>query len=158
MHNPILVKSFLASGAIAAMRAVKISAAGTVAQASAASDAVIGVSDRLAAASGEPVDVVLSGIAEVQAGAAITVGALVTVDSNGKVVTATLADTFAAGTYPVLTPGAFPTLSEGALTGGTLPSLSAGTAPSYTAATDRVLGIALEAATADGDIIPVLLK
>lgn len=141
MSNPTLVKNFVASGAIAAHRCVKISASNMVAQASAASDALIGICENLAAADGERVDVVLSGIAQAQAGGSITIGDYLTCDSNGKVVTATRGAAFDAGE--------FPTLIDGALTGGELPSIASGGG-------NHLIGIALAGASS-GDIIPIII-
>jgi hypothetical protein len=116
MSNPLLKKNFVAGGAIAAYRICMFSGAGTVVQASAASSMAIGVSDSIPAASGERVDVQTHGVGEVEAGAAITVGALLMSDAQGRAITAAAA----AGTNV------------------------------------RVIGIALEAAVAAGDIIRFL--
>jgi len=88
MSNPILQKNYIAGGAIPAFTVVKLSADNGVVAAAAVSDALIGVSSDIAAASGERCDVIVSGIANVLAGAAITRGALLTVDSSGRAVTA----------------------------------------------------------------------
>lgn len=116
--NPLLYKAFAAGAAIAARRIVKFSAAETVIQGAAATDSLVGVSSDIAAASGENVEIVTHGIAYVEAGAAIAIGALVTSDSVGRGVTA---------------------------------GPAAG-------ANNRTIGIALEAASAAGDIIRVLLS
>lgn len=88
MSNPTLQKSYIAGGAIPAFTVVKLSADTGVVAAAAVSDFSLGVSGDIAAASGERCDVIMSGIANVLAGAAITRGALLTVDSSGRVVTA----------------------------------------------------------------------
>lgn len=88
MSNPILQKNYIAGGAIAAFTVVKLSADNGVVAAAAVGDALIAVSGDIAAASGERCDVIMSGIANALAGAAITRGALLTVDALGRVVTA----------------------------------------------------------------------
>ncbi len=118
MSNPTLLKSFSAGAAITAFRLVKLSAAETVIQSAAAADSSIGVANEVAAASGERQDVVLAGIAFVEAGAAVSLGALVMSDASGRGIAATAA----AGSNV------------------------------------RVIGTALDAATAAGDVIRVLLS
>lgn len=118
MSNPILLKNFTAGAAIAPFRAVKFSAADTVIQAAAASDASIGICSEVGPASGERCDIVLIGIANAEAGAAISGGALLTSDATGRVIAAAPA----AG------------------------------------ANARVIGLALDAAVAAGDIIRVLIS
>ncbi len=90
MRNPGLVTNHTADAAIAAYRIVKFGAAdGNIAQAAAAADLSIGVTDRIAAAvGGDRIDVVRSGIAEVQYGAAVTRGQKLTSDANGKAIPA----------------------------------------------------------------------
>jgi hypothetical protein len=89
MLNPILTKNFNAGAAVNAFRIVKMGADdNNVIQAAAATDALVGVSTCLAAASAEPVDVILSGVAEVTYGGNVTRGALLTSDANGKAVAA----------------------------------------------------------------------
>ena len=89
MSNPVLAKNFVAGAAVAAYRFLKFdSTDGTVIQAAAATDAIIGASTDIAAASGERCDAVTVGIAKVESGGTITRGALVTADSNGKAVAA----------------------------------------------------------------------
>ncbi len=91
MSNPTLLKSFTAGAAITAFRLVKLSAAETVVPAAAAADASIGVANEVAAASGERQDVVMAGIAFVEAGAAVALGALVMSDASGRGITAAAA-------------------------------------------------------------------
>ena len=87
--NRTLVKSFVAEAAITKRRIVKFGAAnGQVLQAAAVADAMFGVAGELDAAINERVDVQVAGIAEIEAGAAITRGALVTADANGRAVAA----------------------------------------------------------------------
>lgn len=89
MNNPGLIKTFVAGAAVAAYRIVKFGASDSaVLQAAASTDAPIGVTGILGAASGERVDVILSGVAEVEYGGTITRGALITADANGKAVAA----------------------------------------------------------------------
>lgn len=85
MHNPELTKTFAAAGPIGAYRCVTLQNEGVIAQVSEATQPVLGVMDRLPAASaGDRVDVVLLGIAEVEAAVAITAPALVVSDAEGK--------------------------------------------------------------------------
>lgn len=92
--NKSLVKSFKATAAIAAYIAVKFGADDqTIALATAVGDLTIGFTNEIAATAldvtnGNLVDVVLEGIAEATAGAAITRGARLTIDSIGRVITA----------------------------------------------------------------------
>lgn len=86
MSNPILLKSWTAGAAINAFRFVKLSAADTVIQAAAVSDAIIGASNEVGAASGERQDVVHVGIVFIEAGAAFALGAELTSDSVGRAV------------------------------------------------------------------------
>lgn len=84
-------KNFLAGAAITALRCVKLSAADTVINASAAADKVIGIASDVGAASGERQDVLLSGVAWAEAGAATALGDLLISDASGRVITATAA-------------------------------------------------------------------
>jgi hypothetical protein len=89
MANLGLVKSYNAEGAIAAYTIVKVGANDFgVLAAAAVSDKLIGVTRELAALSGEPVDVVHDGIANVKSGGTITRGDLLTSDASGNAVTA----------------------------------------------------------------------
>lgn len=89
MRNEGLIKTFTAGAAIAARRIVTFDGTddGEVIQAAAATGLLIGVSD-LSAASGERVDVVLSGVAVVEYGGNVTQGALLTADADGKAIAA----------------------------------------------------------------------
>lgn len=114
-------KTYIANGAIADRRIVRphASNAGQVVQAAAVSEALVGVvSQPKGVATLERVDVVHIGETLVEAGAAITAGALLTSDASGRAVTAAPA----AGVN------------------------------------NRVVGVALEAATAAGDLIRVLIS
>ena len=87
--NPGLVKNWIAEGAITKYRIVKLGTAdGRIAQAGASTDAIVGVAAELDAADGERIDVIHSGIAEVEFGGAVTRGALVTADAQGRAITA----------------------------------------------------------------------
>ena len=85
-----IIKSFVAGGAIAHRRLVKIGAADdTVIQAAAAGDAIIGVSDCPGGvASGARVDVVLFGVADLEFGGIVARGGLIASDADGKGVAA----------------------------------------------------------------------
>jgi hypothetical protein len=93
MQTTDIIKSFVAGGAIAQFRLVRLGAANTqVLQASAAADALIGVSHQPGgAATGERCDVVINGTADVEFGAAVTRGALLMADANGRAITAAAA-------------------------------------------------------------------
>lgn len=88
MNNPGLAKTFHAAGAIAARRIVKFGAtAGTIVQAVADADALIGVCAQPGgAASGARVDAYLTGIVEVDYGATVAAGDMLTADADGKAV------------------------------------------------------------------------
>lgn len=88
LSNPLHIKNYKAGGAITKFRIVKLSADDTVVQAAAAADAVLGVLGEIDAASGDHVDVVMAGIAEVEYGGSVTRGALLTSDADGKAVAA----------------------------------------------------------------------
>ena len=88
MSNLILAKAFNASGAISPYRIVRITSADNVEQAAAVSHTLIGVNSDLTIASGERVEILTHGIAWVEAGAAIALGAPVTADAVGRGVTA----------------------------------------------------------------------
>ncbi len=93
MRNQDLVKNYSAEAAIAAYRIVKFGAAdGGVLQAAAATDKLVGVTDRLAAAvAGDRIDVVRSGITEVEYGGTVAAGDLLTADASGRAIVATAA-------------------------------------------------------------------
>lgn len=83
-------QSFVAESAVLPYRIVKLGTSdGNVVQAAAATDAAIGVADNLGqATAGSRVDVAKSGPVEVEAGAAITRGALLMSDASGRAITA----------------------------------------------------------------------
>ncbi|ODN71181.1 DUF2190 family protein [Methylobrevis pamukkalensis] len=85
----LLIKTATAGGSIAHRRFVKFSADGTIVQASAATDLIVGVSDcPNGAVTGERADYILLGIAEIDIGGTVARGAFVTSDANGKAVAA----------------------------------------------------------------------
>jgi hypothetical protein len=88
VSNPLLLKGFTAGGAISPYRIVRFSAAETVIQAAAATEAMFGVNTDLTIVSGERVEVMTHGIAWIEAGAAIALGLPVTADSLGRGVAA----------------------------------------------------------------------
>ncbi len=89
MANNRLIKSFNAGGAIAANRLVRHGAADDlVLQAQAATDALVGVTTRIAASVGERVDVVMGGTADVELGGSVALGGPLTADAQGRAVTA----------------------------------------------------------------------
>jgi hypothetical protein len=89
MNNPGLIKTLFAETAVTRRRIVKFGSADhQVVQAAAATDALIGVADRLDAGVDDRVDVILSGVAEVEYGGNVTRGAPLTADANGKAVAA----------------------------------------------------------------------
>jgi hypothetical protein len=84
-----LTKSYAAEGAIAANLIVKPGANDWGALvAGGATDKAIGITTEVAAASGERVDVVHSGIADLKLGGTVTRGDLLTSDASGQGVTA----------------------------------------------------------------------
>jgi len=88
MSNPLLQKTFLAGAAIPAFRVVKLSAADTVILSTGATDTMLFVNDDVAPAAAERTDVVVCGMCFVEAGAAFALGARLTSDATGRVVTA----------------------------------------------------------------------
>lgn len=90
MANPGLVKSMVAEAAVLPYRVVKFGTAdGQVIQAAAAADASVGVADNLGQTdAGYRVDIILNGIAEAEAGAAVARGARLTADASGRVIAA----------------------------------------------------------------------
>ena len=89
MSNNGLTKSYTAGGAINPFRIVKFGSNDfEVVQGAAATDALVGVSTEIDAASGERVDVVQAGIADVKLGGSVTRGGLVTSDASGQGVAA----------------------------------------------------------------------
>lgn len=86
--NRLLEKNFTAGGAIPAYRLVQFSAADTVVVATAATSVLMGVNDDVAPASGERTDIIMAGIALIEAGAAFAINARITSDATGRGVAA----------------------------------------------------------------------
>lgn len=89
MANPGLVKTYDASGTIAAYTVVKFTTTDfQVAAAAAVSDKLAGITTEVGVVDGERVDVIHDGIAYVTAGGTIAAGDALTVNASGQVVTA----------------------------------------------------------------------
>lgn len=89
MGNPTQTKNYTAGAAITKYRLVKFGAAdGAVLQGAAAANLVIGVAESLDVASGDRIDVIRAGIAEVEYGGAVTRGDKLVSDASGKAVAA----------------------------------------------------------------------
>ncbi len=87
MQDKLLIKNYTATTTISKNRAVEL-VTGGVAQVTAATDFIIGiVHPELDAVSGGRVDVVQQGITQAEAGAAIALGAFLTTDSQGRLIT-----------------------------------------------------------------------
>lgn len=126
----------LSAGAIARGRGVTFADA----QAAAAGAKIKGIANHATTAAGQEVAITVSGTAIVEAGAAITVGASLTMDAQGRAVAA-VPLAVASGATQVTSAAAN---GAGALTGGDAPQF--------------VFGDALQAATAAGQFIEVLLR
>ncbi|MQT13648.1 gp53 minor capsid family protein [Segnochrobactrum spirostomi] len=84
-----IIKNYTAGARVEHRRFVRLSADRTVVPATAATDEIIGVTDAPNGVdAGGPVDVVLFGIASVEAGGAVTRGAWLTAAADGKAVAA----------------------------------------------------------------------
>lgn len=90
MHNPTLIKTFNASGAISKLLLCTLAAtAGVVEQATNASTNLIGIADPGGdVADGERIEVITHGFSEVVYGGNIANGDPITADANGKAVKA----------------------------------------------------------------------
>lgn len=87
--NPGLTKTYVAEGGIPARAIVKAgSADGTVAVATASTDAILGVNERLDADDGDRVDVIHTGIAEIVCGGSVAAGNPLTASNAGTAVAA----------------------------------------------------------------------
>ena len=91
MHKPGDFLTVTANGAIAARRIVDIESGKSASQAASKTAANLGVSE-LACSDGDSVDVVYTGIVEVEAGGDINHGDLIASDSSGKAVAANAGD------------------------------------------------------------------
>lgn len=84
MANIGLTKRYLAEGAIVANSIVKVGAADYgVLQAAAVSDKIIGISTEIDTASGEGIDVIHEGIADLKLGGTVARGDFVTTNASG---------------------------------------------------------------------------
>lgn len=137
MHNPVLIKSFEAGSDIGGHHFVVVQADGTVAQASDGSKPILGVIDRTGASSGQTVDVVLLGVAEVEAAGAISAGTEVTVNDKGQAVAVSAASDSETQSQ-----------DEGDTGQGT----------SATTTTSVAVGLAVSATTSAGEYVSVLLR
>lgn len=89
MSNAVIARNFKAEAAIAAFALVKHGTAdGNIVAASAVGDAIIGVTTDIPAAINERSDVILSGVADVLYGGAVTRGDWLTSDASGRAVAA----------------------------------------------------------------------
>lgn len=89
MSNILQARNFKAEAAIAAFTIVKLGAAdGQVLTAAAATDKLLGVTTDVAATINERIDVILSGVADVIYGGAVTRGDFLTADGTGRAVVA----------------------------------------------------------------------
>lgn len=89
MKNPGLIKSFNAEGAIQGRRIVKFGTDdGQATQATAETDILFGVSEIIDADDGDRVDIVLTGIPEVEYGGNVSRGDQLTAGADGKAVKA----------------------------------------------------------------------
>lgn len=90
MANPGLIKAYIAAAVIAPFRICKPSGTGNeVVQAAAATDLSIGVTGEVgAAAIGDTVDLVRTGLADVEYGGNVTRGQELTSDADGKAIAA----------------------------------------------------------------------
>jgi hypothetical protein len=89
--KPLLIKNYVAEGAIGAGLITRLgSTDAQAAQASGSSLPLLGVAVEVGAASGERVDIVFDGIADVTLGGTVTRGAQLTSDGQGRAVAATL--------------------------------------------------------------------
>lgn len=87
MSLPTLIKSFVAPAAVAGRKLVTFGAAdGQVATASAVSDPLIGIAEKIGSRENNRVDVIVAGIAQAEAGGNITRGDVLTSDADGNVV------------------------------------------------------------------------
>lgn len=87
--NPTLTKGLTAGAAITKHRILKFDSSNGVAiHATAATDLLVGVAAEIGAASGDPIDVHMAGIALVEAGGVIARGAKVTSGAAGVAVAA----------------------------------------------------------------------
>lgn len=90
MRTEMFIKSYRADAAVGKHRIVKAGAAdGSIAQAAAATDNIMGVADSLGGVAGKVMDVVCGGYATVEYGGAVTRGAPLTSNATGQAIVAT---------------------------------------------------------------------
>lgn len=93
MAQPRHIKTFVSPGAVAGRTLVTFGAAdGEVVTATAATDTLIGVAERIGSRDNNRVDVVVGGIADAVAGGNITRGDILTTNASGKAITASAGD------------------------------------------------------------------
>lgn len=89
MRIPGLIANYVAETALAKNRIVCFGATdGSVKQATAAADFIIGVTENFAYAVGDRVDIVRTGLADVEYGGTVTRGQPLTADAQGRAVAA----------------------------------------------------------------------
>ncbi|MBQ7569136.1 DUF2190 family protein [bacterium] len=177
MSNSLLQKTFVASEAIAARRIVTLGANLSVSQASSGSAANFGVTE-LACEAGAHVDVMLDGIAEVEAGTNLSCGDFVAADSNGKaipagfddVIVGRAMDSASAGEYvdvllhasgrPLSIPSSqdYVLPAGAAVAPGRIVKFSTGKAVQASAGTDVLLGVAQDEAHEANDDIAIAVS
>lgn len=144
--RPLLTLPCVAAGVITQYRGVGFNDL----QATAAGQKIKGFARRNAALGGE-VELVNKGTAIAEAGAAITVGQALTVDTQGRVVGATAVTVSSAGiTVAAGATAVTSTLANGAILSGN-GTVTGGDLPQF------ICGYALEAATAAGAFIEIVL-
>jgi hypothetical protein len=132
----ILTLRGLSAGAIARGRGVTFADA----QAAAAGAKIKGIAQHATTAAGQDVAITICGTAIVEVGAAVTLGASLTMDAQGRAVAA----------VPLAVASGATAMTSAAANGVT--ALTGGDAPQF------VFGDALQAATAAGQFIEVLLR
>lgn len=89
MSNPGFIKTYTALGAIAGRRFVIHGTADRmVAQAAGGAAAILGVNERLPVIDGERIDVIKTGLAEIEYGGVVTRGDPLTANADGKAIKA----------------------------------------------------------------------
>lgn len=88
MANTSLFKTYDVSGTLAPYRIVAHAAPFTVKQAAAPTEPLLGTTDELGKQSNGRADIALSDLPEVEAGAALTAGAAITSDAEGRAIPA----------------------------------------------------------------------
>ena len=181
----LLTKNFTAGAAVAKRRIVKFGDTDTaVIPATGPGDALIGIAAELDVAADARIDVHLAGIAEVEAGGAITRGARVTAGADGKAAEAEAATVFqvatagAAANTDIVVAGIKPgdelvsviELADGYADRTANAAIHAADTIRITDATDgdrllvtwrrpmRTVGVALQASRAAGDLIRMLIQ